>query len=528
MFRDLTNGHNMVAAVVHRVARKMPTPNVERAKHFERYAKKFIKHITPCTDSDVPDFKNFIEVMCNWTGGRRKALTKLRRAMTEVDPSWVESKCFIKNEAYDDATKFPRGIMSYTDESKILLACLCHAVDKATYKSGYFVKSTNPKDWPKRMKDMFGENPVLESDFTSFEAHHRGVYARIIHFWFMHMMRGLNIPSYHKRIISRMVLGENKLIFKHLTAMIEERLMSGALWTSSSNGVLNLLILSYITAVAKSNTDDPEAMADWAIENFNGLVEGDDGICDAIEIDQAVLDEMGVILKLGVADNFGLAGFCKITCDPRDLKTVTDPIHALRKFPILDKKFVGRGRAVHAAMMRAKAMSMKCMYPHAPVLGVLADVVLERTSGINLDKVYAEFDTYKREILKSFNQRDWMEEAQPTKGMRILVEKKFGVTCAEQIVMENAFKSGTWEIDLTRFLNMHDFNYVMSHVFGSEVETIPTYLDEHPDVVRNIELFNSRNASDVPKKPKSALDKEWESGGNDHIDLCIESFGVPV
>ena len=62
------------------------------------------------------------------------------------------------------------------------------------------------------------------------------------------MVRCLPGAKVLKDLVCYLMGARNECSFKHVHASVDERLMSGALWTSSANGMLNLLLSSYISA----------------------------------------------------------------------------------------------------------------------------------------------------------------------------------------------------------------------------------------------------------------------------------------
>lgn len=432
---------NQIASIVHRFGRKMPWHDGDERKSLLKFSKEMIMKIfTPIVACDVPSFDTWIN-NSGYPGSRRKYLTELRRSITQINSDVFTSKSFLKDEGYL-SPKQPRSINSYTDESKVILGPLVHAIDKATFKNKYFVKGQNVRDRPRVLFDMFSKRKVMGTDFSSFEAHHANELAEIVHFWFMHMIRNCNISNMHKRMISRMVKGVNTSVFSQVQCEVSQRLMSGALWTSSSNGVLNLMLMMYLSARTvlerrRGMAFTHEDLIAYACYEFNGLVEGDDGICEEVNVDEAIIRRLGLELKLDHYDNFGDASFCGIVCDPEELENVSDPVKFLRGFFILPAKLAEARDNVLKTQLRAKALSYKYALNNCPIIGPVCQAVCDATRGITVCLDTAETDSYKRHLLAdAIVARVWRDKPCVSLKTRLLVERKFGVTVERQIEIE--------------------------------------------------------------------------------------------
>jgi hypothetical protein len=427
---------NQVAACIHRFGRKMPTPRAERAKDFERYAREFIvKAFKPVTSGDIPTFDEWLEDS-GYPGPRREELRHVRDEMTKIGEKDCVNKSFIKWESYMEL-KQPRAINSYTDEIKVYLGRFVKAVDKATFRNRWFVKGDDPKYRPNKLMDMFGLNPVFCTDFSSFEAHHSGVYARVVRFWMMHMLRCSSIDRHVKSLVSRLMLGQNTCKFGTITAKVDQRLMSGALWTSSSNGVLNLLIMSYI--YAKSMGGDVETGL-----KFKGLFEGDDGIFESFNADRSLIEEMGLKLDFDRHENFSTASFCGVCCVPGKNVNTTDPKKVLRNFFVLPKQYNGAKDSTKWMLLRAKALSYKYLYNDCPIVGPLVDRVCDLTRSYNVSSQRAELDWYKRQVFdRACESKVWLQRPQILEETRDVVSKSFGIDRYTQIQIEDAI--GKWD-----------------------------------------------------------------------------------
>jgi len=469
---DPDDAMNQAAAVMHRVGCAMPDIDPTEKSRFLAYAKEFIKvKFTPVEQNGVKSFREWIETQKSYSGARKEQFTKLREEMEVLTDKTAENKSFIKWEMYAKP-KMPRGINSYDDTSKVLLGPLIQAIDKATFSTKYFVKGSDPRDWPAKLLELFGDNPVQETDFSSFEAHHRDMYSEIVVFWIDHMTSKCGIATQERDLIVKMVQGINKMKFSKLTAEIHQRLMSGALWTSSANGVLNLLILSYLSADSLRPDLTPEQLVANIDSLFTGLVEGDDGICLDRNVKQQKVKKLGLELKFKTSESFADASFCGIVCDPMELKNISDPIKFLRNFFVLPPELAHMKPARRLAMLRAKALSYKYMLNDCPIIGPLCQWVCDNTRDLEAKCAGRELGKFKDELLaRAIDGKTWQQNPEITPRMRSIMERKFKISACEQVRIESAFASADGmliQLNLREYLELNDIDHATSMVTEPE------------------------------------------------------------
>nr|WRQ65633.1 RNA-dependent RNA polymerase [Tolivirales sp.] len=464
-FPSLRSTSNEFAAASHRFGCDMPP--VLDGKEFHKYAVAVIrKHFKPITS--VPSFTDWLE-QTPYSGKRKQYFRDLRSKIGNVNGKTIRVGAFIKAEGYEEP-KNARAILSYSDESKVILGPICHAIDKATFKSvPYFVKGTDPKCWPQMLKDRFADRPVLNTDFSSFEAHHRGLYSDIILFWFRHMLSQTNGHRNYLRLIKRLVTGRNHIRFPTSECEIDQRLMSGALWTSSANGMLNLLVMSYLSLRGVHNLDGV-ALAEHFLE-FNGLVEGDDGICADSPVRLHDITRLGLKLDMQRYSSFTEAGFCSIYCDGESLATVRDPRKLLRTFFLLPKELYNARDNKVRAYLRAKALSYKYLAGNAPVVGPLMDRVLEVTAGVDHRNAFNYLDLHQRAVLAAAAKaKVWLSQCVVAASARRIVEENFGVSISAQFELEAILSkmTGPTDCELWQFANRTDTQHSNEFVRFSE------------------------------------------------------------
>jgi len=457
-------------------------PKIQRnvAWDFKQFAEAFIKlHFVSLREDELSSFNAWLD-SCPYGERRKTYLSDVRKKIFRLDKKTPESKSFLKWEGYEEP-KNPRAINSPSDESKTILGPLIHDVDKKTFQLKWFVKGTNPRDWPDLMAATFGDSTIMETDFKSFEAHHRQVYAGVVHFWVMHMIRNACPSAAFKRLVSKMMLGTNKTKFSAITAEVSQRLMSGCMWTSSGNGVLNLLIMCYLNARAVYPMMSPLELPEHVDEYFKGYVEGDDGICVFKNVSEQLIQDMGLVLSMTKSSHFGEAKFCGVICDAVERKIVSDPMKILRNFFVLPPKYKCASENKQMTLIRAKAMSYKYRLGNAPVVGSLCDRVLDATRSLDVSSVITEFDSWKQKELRSaIQEKSWKDRAQVSDRSRMIVSKKFHLSAGQQMLMEESIMAGTGkiiEMDLAPYINNTDLAHALLHLTQYDV-SVPKYVNE--------------------------------------------------
>jgi hypothetical protein len=450
---DLRSVPNMIAATVHRFGCAMPEREGVLMALFERVSKRFItSHFSQVDVRLVPSLATWLE---RYPGPRLRSLVKTWDSTRVLGrDSIVRVESFLKDEVYMKP-KNPRGINSYSDESKMVLGPLMHAADKVIFKSKHYVKGTNPKEWPQKMEALFGNSRVIGTDFSSMEAHHCGVYARIVYFAFAHVLKHVPGARYVRALLKRLMLGVNEITFGPLRIRLLQRLMSGALWTSSGNGVLNLLLMGFMSALS-SGCHDEDAILQFMLHKFVGLFEGDDGLCVDYGIEADLPEKMGLKLKFDKFADYSRAGFCKVYCDRGSMTTIREPIEVLAKFFLLPSKYA-LGDKSHLALLRAKALSYGVMYSKCPILGALIQRVLWTTSGYMVKQ--SHFDAVKLYHSQYEDLPKRIENAETPESARHLMSEIFGISVDEQLRIERVLNARPMdrfapiELDLDRWVD---------------------------------------------------------------------------
>jgi hypothetical protein len=456
---------NQMLAATHRFGCKVPRGDGVQMKDFVRYAKAFIrKFFIPLAAEEIPTVRQWLDES-NYSLRRKRYLLRIYEKATVLNAKIVRADAFIKNEGYD-IPKAPRAINSPSDLSKVLLGPLMHAIDKKIFALKWFVKGSDPHMWPDRMWELFGNSRVFETDFKSMEAHHQGIYAEILHYWIMHMVRRCGLANCFKRLVSRMVRGTNESVFSKIKTSIPERLMSGAMWTSSANGVLNLLLMSYMTLRTRDRISAPEDLV-CIVDQVKCLVEGDDGIMQDIGMDMSLIKKLGVMLTIDSRSNFSEAHFCGVICDQNERKVLYDPLKFVRNFFCFPVKYVNARDNKNWCLARAKALSYLYNFSSSPVVGPFCHHMCELTRGYDVVSVLSEIDSFKVPyVLSALRQKIWKQAPVISSTSREIVALRFGVSVSRQQELESILcaQSGPFFVELRDFMKDIDYQHSFDDV----------------------------------------------------------------
>jgi len=429
---------NLIAGACHRYAAEMPP--VDEAIDFVLFGQTFIRQVwrDPVRNEEVPTFAHWL-ANSDFPPARKKQM--LRAYFSQDDPMKVTEsvKTFVKHECWEEP-KAPRKINPFDVYVNVLLGPLFHAVDKKTFQARWFVKGSDPRSWAKRMRVLFEDSPVVETDFTAFEGHHRGPYAYLAYYWALHMTRGLSGCRHLRDLICRLMLGGRKIVTRVAKMTLDQRLMSGALWTSSANGVLNLIIMAYTSAKAVLPLGSVGDRVRWCVDHLQGFVEGDDGIFLDVGQSEDVVRSIGAVVKLARARAFGEAKFCGVICDPEALENVKNPREVLRKFLLLPSKYMASSDNLQKSLLRAKALSYYTILRNCPVVGPLCEWVLRETSGIDVTRAVRNLEPHHKFAVRiACREKLWKLHPDVKFSSRCLVAERFGITIYQQLEIEDAF-----------------------------------------------------------------------------------------
>jgi hypothetical protein len=467
---NLHSYNNQLSSFLQRVAVAMPDIDGDEAVRFYDYAVAFVSKFEVATGK----LRTFDECLdtSNYTSARKRQLrTEFARKAT-IDIDDLASESHVKAEGYP-TVKWPRGINSPSDLSKTYIMPVQEKIDEATFKQRWFVKGTDPSTWPERMRSVLGRGRVVGTDFSSFEGHHRGVYTEVLLFWVRHMLSGIAVEADYLAVVERMMGGMSKLRYATVVCKIERRLMSGAQWTSSANGVLNLLIMSYLHAVSNKMFDKMTAreVGHHQYNHFDGFIEGDDGLFRDFEAPRETMVRMGLRLDFDHYVDFGRASFCGILCDVDTLVMLRDPVKTLRGMFWMTGSHMAVGWKRQQFLLRSRAISLLYLYPSCPIVSVICKHVCDRTALIPDSYVEkylrVHFNAYEVEQLRrALVAKPWLRSVDITCETRATFEVQFGVSSAKQIALEQQIISSgdVIRMDVSDLLDSEMISYALSYV----------------------------------------------------------------
>jgi len=438
MYQDCLE--NQVASAMSRYGCAMPQHRPDDGLLVE-YGRCLIRLIPNLTNDDLVSFEDWVS---KYPGPRQEYLRKLRAENSIFDAAkQVKSEKFTKWEFYPEP-KVPRTINSPGDLAKCYLGPLQESIDKKMFASypNTFVKGTDPTTWPDKLEKLFGDSRVVNTDFTSFECHHRGPYAKLIWFWQMHMLRNVHVSRAHKDAISKLIQGTNHMSSKYDRCSVAQTLMSGVAWTSSSNALLNWIINSFLAMRHRYPTLSMNELAVKTTTEFRAVFEGDDGLFEDVGVSDDEIRRLSIKLDYQRKCDYTLAAFCSQVIDRKERVLCYDWKKALAKLSCLPIKYKHASDTHTDAHLRCMALSYKYLYGNSPVVGPLVHKLLEITRGTDIRRVQrCALDAHAKFILDLALEHG-MNKRQPApiigEGTRLVYQSHFGLTPDEQVRMEDA------------------------------------------------------------------------------------------
>lgn len=415
----------------------------ETIRLFVSYAKRLIRtRLQPLSEIDH-DFDKYVENANKPSKFLLDCATKAVRA-SQYSGELFTIKSFLKRESYP-SPKHPRGINPHPIETNTLLGRLFQQLDPALFSLSNnhgpcFVKKIPVDQRAQFISDKFGDRPVNTTDFSSFECHHRGPFTEVAWFWIHHLAHR-SVDKSILDVVHELLFKDNLCDFGDIQALVPQTLMSGALWTSSQNGSLNLFIMSFIVLHSKYPNANATELA-RRFDEFNGCFEGDDGIFEGY-VNPDVINRLGLKLKINEStggrphENFTTASFCGIVKILDEPTNIVDPRKTMCDFFVLPPAYASMRDSRVLALLRAKALSYYYQYRNVPIVGPLAFAVLERTKSITVS-VDDEEDFYKRNILRSAIQSGqfWKQPPEISPAVRVFVEQQFELDVQYQLEYE--------------------------------------------------------------------------------------------
>lgn len=440
-------------AVLRRVCRKMPARDPEFLGKFLTHVKKAIQYynLQPI-EADYPFLFEEWLAGTNYDEKRKEELRKIHLDVVDLlernddgELTHFKVKLFMKDESYMEF-KNGRGIYARDDVAKVFFGPYIKQMENAIYYdpatgSGvkHFIKHV-PVD---KRADYIMETVFVEgfdsvcTDYSGLEAHYDGDLLESCTFPLYDHMLGSNPHGRVALGIMREVFkGVNKIQNKFLSVKILARLMSGEMDTSLRNGWFNLMMATYFLMDVYG----------ISFEQARLIIEGDDGLV-MIPKGAAVPDEKyfaakGCCIKINVVEDISRASFCGLVFDPEERNIITDPFKVLMNFGYTSKRYACASDKKLKALLRSKAMSMLVQYHGCPILGVLAEKMLDLTRSFDVRHVInSTTDQWQRQKLqyasKSYKRFLGKQIGSRT---RYLFEELYGIPPEVQVNIEAHIK----------------------------------------------------------------------------------------
>jgi len=400
-------------------------------------------------------------------------------------------KAFIKLENYTNGTIFewgtykpPRIISSRTDHVKVGVGPLIKAIEEQVYKLPYFIKHVPIPDRPAYIAAHVQSNGCryMASDYTSFECGFTPAFMRVCEFeLYRYLLRDCPQQLATIRQFEKQCTGINHVHMRDVSCYMAARRQSGEMTTSVGNGFSNLAMTAFLLRDRINILD------------LRCVIEGDDGLfaipkfCEPL-VKPECYAKLGFLIKSEWHNTVNEASFCGLIYDEHDLINITNPIDEILSIGW------SMGENIHASderlknLLVAKTYSLAYEYSGCPIIYKLARW-LARANGLKLDwsiltsRAWSEWEREKFAFIRTRNIASMLLR-EPSIGSRVLMERVFGVSVADQRAMESYFdqQSTIHPIDLpilTDYLSpmaTDALRYVYTFQPGSSWEMINDFI----------------------------------------------------
>lgn len=386
------------------------------------------------SDTDV-SFDSWIEKSPYPRWRKRQLAEAWNKCDRQFRSSHKRVSSFIKNEGYD-TWKHARWINSRSDEFKCFVGPWISAVSKPIFALPEFIKTVPVADRPQFIIDKLYQEgcKYIATDYTAFEAHFTPYIMRCLEFvayrWVLARVPG---GLEFLQIFEKVVCGRNNCRNKNLRMGVDGKRMSGECTTSVGNGISNLLILAYLGHTHGFT--------------FKCVVEGDDAlavITDGQPPTSEMYRELGFDIKLEQFDDMCEASFCGLVFDIDSKCVLADPRKHLAEASVGDPKYLCVRDNKRTELLRAKGYSYVYCYKGCPVIQSMGLALLRATrdadiSGM-LESRFHYRGVWQQELLRLALESD-LPVQEVSMGSRLLMEKKFNLSVAAQLLLETYFDS---------------------------------------------------------------------------------------
>lgn len=442
VFPDFGDNVSFKAGFYYRVARGTPIPDKLALRSLTKFLRFDLKTLGVSQMSDEDVSYSYWRSDINFPETRK---LEFDAAFEQVNNKQITKRKYLlvtgfcKEEEYKGEPKYPRIINARSDYFKVDCGPFFRQLEKMVFCLEQFIKKIPNKDRAKYiMEKVFQEGGIyICTDYTSYESGFRKEVMEAVEYEVYHYI-GRGHPEFREFWEKIKVLKHvNRIQYKSFQADVPATRMSGEMNTSLGNGIFNLFAFRFACFISGSKT--------------RGVVEGDDGLnwVDK-EPNEQIFEKLGMLIKYEKHENIGDASFCGQVFDPVALQVVRDPIQTMIKMGWSTRQYLKSNQITKLALLRSRALSGLYENPGCPILNVWNLRILQLTDKKNvIERVRKleelERDTYVRDKNKQRN--DFMESKgyvdifeEPAWQTRFLVERRYGISVAEQLYIENEIR----------------------------------------------------------------------------------------
>lgn len=417
-----TNDHNTVeCGFRQRLLRKVPTPDRNELKRFSLFCRKrfseLFRKVRPL------DFEEWLDTT-SYNEDRKDQLRLARESLHGGLPTKRQCQhidTFVKSEFYTQF-KHCRLINSRSDAFKSWAGPYFKAIENEVYSYKWFIKHVPVPERPQLINSLKKANKrYYMTDFTAFESH-----------FVPEVMRSCELQLYRHclsnypqvvSLLDRTLAGKNLMRTRSgLFASVDGRRMSGDMCTSLGNGITNCMLIQFIAHCKGGNVD--------------GFVEGDDGLFSSdVEFSPVDFEKLGFTIKIEQVNSPQEGSFCGMLFSDTE-QIIKDPRKFLMGFG-WTHSFISAGHTIMMELLRAKALSACYEAPSCPIVGVLARIALEITTGYTPRFVDDGFHVVPHDFQ--------VPEFCPTAETRELFAQEYGIDVHAQLEIERLITTGSMD-----------------------------------------------------------------------------------
>lgn len=316
--------------------------------------------------------------------------------------------------------------------------------------------------------------------------------------------------NYFMRVVSDL----NKIKFSDVTVTIPSTRMSGEMNTSLGNGLVNFIIINYISEVLHKT-------------DVTLFVEGDDSIYKTLaKITAQDFTDCGFTCELSTVETISEASFCGLIFDTETYTVIADPIKYILKTPWMMRRWMRASDKAQFGILKCKALSLLWQFPGCPIIQAYAYYLYRNTYKYSVPKSYLDYvknsygsDHAEFDFITDVD--DHIRTCTPTRPVavstRLLMARVYKISIEEQLYLEDLF------------MNKPDFGPFYDPVIYSFTTPVQQHFYEHHVIETDLKVLNFTNydppLSSVPKAKQQLKDLLLDKCTNSvkHIFLNLVS-----